>query len=373
MARNYEILEFMHNSIYSKVLKDKAYNYRKANIYFSEPEVGVNEDTGILLLIAGYGGNASSNVYKKMREQFADKYNLITVQCDYFGYEFMQGTKSVDIGEINKETLRQVFSNKEVKEIYTENKLDFNKLIEIGSKYNISLNVKENLIDETLENFNDMGIMQALDNIVAVLKVMSIIYENEYEFNAKKVIIYGQSQGAYLSYLCNRFCPTLFSNIIDNSSWLYPQYLISSRLVSYVIGNLNLNIEFEYLAKKIDVNNILLDLNYLYSNFQNSCEMISYHGVTDNLITHFKKKDFCGKIKKCSYNEITEGKVDGEIFKSTNHGLDADYLNLFDYAMTNLKFEKDTFLDLPQQVIIETREKNYCIEYKDVLPLFTVI
>jgi predicted esterase len=373
MAKNYEILEYMHNSIYPKMSKDKFYNKRKANIYFSEPEAGINEDTGILLFIAGYGGNANSNVYKKMREQFADKYNLVTVQCDYFGYEFMQGSKNIDTSELNKETLSKLFSKEEIKEIYNENKLDFNKLIEIGSKYNIVLNLKENLSEESLENFNDMGIMQSLDNIAAILKVMSIIYENGYEFNTKKVILYGQSQGAYLSYLCNRFCPTLFSSIIDNSSWLYPEYLLSNRYLTYLSGNLTINVEFEYLAKKINSGNKILDLNYLYSSFENNCEIIAYHGITDNLITHFKKKDFCRKIKKCSYSEITKDKVDGEIFKSTNHGLDADFLKLFDYTIKKLKFEKDTFLDLPQEVIIKTGEKDYYIDYKDVLPLFTIV
>ncbi|WP_142414604.1 DUF2920 family protein [Hathewaya massiliensis] len=373
MAINYEISEYMHNSIYSNALNDNAYSCRKANIYFSEPELGINEETGILLFIAGYGGNAISNVYKKMREEFADKYNLVTIQSDYFGYEFMQSSKNINIPEIDKKELSKFFSNDEIKEIYNENKLDFNKLIEIGKKYTITLNAKESLSNESLYNFNDMGIMQALDNIVAVLKVMSILYENGYEFNTKKVIIYGHSQGAYLSYLCNRFCPTLFSCIVDNSSWLYPQYLIYNRICYYFIDKLTLNVEFEYLARRLNLNNKILELNYLYSDFENNCKIISYHGVTDNLISNVEKKNFCSKIRQCDYNEVTEEDVDGEIFKSTNHGLDADFLKLFDYTMENIEFEKDTFFNLPQEVLIRTDEKDYCVDYKDVLPLFTII
>lgn len=373
MAKNYETLEYMHNSIYSNGLKNQSYSERKTKIYFSTPDTGINEYTGILLIIAGYGGNPSSNVYKKMREQFADKYNLITIQCDYFGSEFMQDSEDINIPQIDSKTLKRVFSNDEIKEIYNQDKLDFNRLIEIGSKYNITLDVKENLSAEYFGNFNDMGVMQALDNIAAVLKVMSIVYENGYQFNTKKVILYGQSQGAYLAYLCNRFCPTLFSHIIDNSSWIYPQYLLSNRYLSYTIGNLTLNVEFEYLAKQMDVNNKILDLNYLYSNFENDCEITSYHGVTDNLISHIEKRSFCSKVKNCAYNEITEEKIDGEIFKSTNHGLDANFLNLFDYTIKNKEFKKDTFLDLSENVIIKAYEKDYYIDYKNILPLFTVI
>lgn len=373
MAISYEISEYMHNSIYVDMSEHKPYSCRKTNIYFSEPELGINKETGILLFIAGYGGNANSNVYKKMRDEFADKYNLVTVQCDYFGYEFMQDTKSIKIPEIDKKELTKFFSNDEIEEIYNENKLDFNKLLEIGKKYNITLSVSENLSNENLYNFNDMGIMQTLDNIVAVLKVMSIMYENGHEFNTKKVIIYGHSQGAYLSYLCNRFCPTLFSAIVDNSSWLYPQYLIENRIFSYFIDNLILKVQFEYLARRINLNNKILDLNHLYSNFENTCKIISYHGVTDGLISHVEKKNFCSKISQCDYNEVTEEEVDGEIFKSTNHGLGADFLKLFDYTIENIKFEKNIFFNLQQEVIVKAGEKNYCIDYKDVLPLFTII
>ena len=38
---------------------------RKLKVYFSLPEDGINGETGIVLFVPGYGGNANSNVYKK--------------------------------------------------------------------------------------------------------------------------------------------------------------------------------------------------------------------------------------------------------------------------------------------------------------------
>ena len=63
MAKEYNFETYAHPSLYSK-------NERKYNIYFSMPDNGINLDTGMLLLIAGFGGNANSNVYKKMRITF---------------------------------------------------------------------------------------------------------------------------------------------------------------------------------------------------------------------------------------------------------------------------------------------------------------
>lgn len=373
MAKDYESLEYMHNSIYNKNFNYKPYEERKTKIYFSEPDKGINEETGILLFIAGYGGNAKSNIYKKMRRKFADKYNLITVQCDYFGCEFMQDTKRVVIPDFDIDILNKIFSKDEIGKIYYKDKLNFDKLIQIGRKYDFALNVKEDLSAENLGNFNDMGIMQALDNITAVLRVMSIIYENGFEFNTKKVILYGHSHGAYLSYLCNRFCPGLFSAIVDNSAWIHPNYLSAIRYRFYNLGKLKLKIGFEYLAAKLNFDNEIYDLNYLYNNFENNCNVVSYHGDMDELVSFHDKKEFCKKVQKCVYNEITESDVDGSIFKSTRHGLGANFINLFAYTYNKLEFKKDKLLNLPYEVVIKTDKHVYRFDYKDILPVLTVL
>lgn len=369
MSKSYEILQDMHNSIYIKN-NNEPYTQRKTKIFFSEPDEGINEDTGILLLIAGYGANANSKVYKKMRETFSDKYNLVTIQCDYFGYEFMQSSKCIESPKLNLEDLVGIFTEKEINDIYYDDELNFNKLISIGSNYNINLNVKEDLSNENFKNFNDMGIMQALDNIVSVLKVMSIIYENGYKFNTKKVIIYGFSHGAYLGYLCNRFAPHLFSHLIDNSAWLYPEYFLKERILIQKVGCLSVNIGFNYLAKKSFVYNKVLDLDYLYSNFHNRCKIIVYHGEDDILISSNDKKKFCSKINIFRYNEISREKIDGLIFNSTGHGLGADFLKLFDYSIKKLEFDKDFLFNL-EDIIIETDKKKYCISYNNIFPIFT--
>lgn len=37
-----------------------------------------------------------------MRNKFADEKNLVTVQCDYFGWEFMQDCDKVKVKKINR-------------------------------------------------------------------------------------------------------------------------------------------------------------------------------------------------------------------------------------------------------------------------------
>ena len=211
MSKSLSIQIPAHDSIYSEKNNNK-YSDRKLRVDYSVPNE-VNQETGILLLIAGYGGNIDSNVYKKMRNLFSDNYNLIVLQCSYFGSEFMQ-TPSFD-----------EFTN-----MY--NDMNVNKktsvLVNGRSITEISYEMNENL-----DNMNDMGPMQAIDNITAILAVIEEAKKNGIVVNSKKVIIYGQSHGAYLAYLCNRFCPNMFSLIIENSAYIFPLYLDTGRTITF--------------------------------------------------------------------------------------------------------------------------------------------
>ncbi|MCJ8007613.1 DUF2920 family protein [Lederbergia wuyishanensis] len=362
MSKDYKLHWPSHPNIYG------GDGLRKFNIYFSEPDQGVNEETGILLLIPGFGGNASSNVYKKMRKNFADQYNLVVVQCDYFGQEFMQGSNSVQMN-FSRDELSGIFSSSEIENIFKDG-FNGREFIEIGSKYPINLSLKE-ILNETVDNFNDMGLMQAMDHLTAIYYVINILKDNGLTFNMNKIIAYGHSHGAYLCYLCNAMAPHLFSLLIDNSAWLQPVYLHSSRLLFSKIGNMTLQTEFDYLVRKLEYDADILDLAVIYKKFENSCIIESFHGTTDNLISHIDKKQFCKFINHCSFHEISTPSVDGEIFKSTDHGLDADFLKMFDYVMKNREFDIREIIH-PKPVSYQTKKNCYTVQYEEGLPLLTV-
>ena len=316
MANQQKFEIYGHPSIYKP-------EERKLQIYFSEPDNGINEKTGILLLIPGFGGNANSNIYKKMRNCFADEYNLIVVQCDYFGWEFMQAPNNVSIN-LSKKELSRMFTNRE------------------------------------------------LDNISAIVTVIEVIKDNGYKFDESKIIIYGHSHGAYLAYLCNAFAPNLFSAIIDNSAWLFPVYLHSNRYVNQVYDRTILSVQFEYLAKSMSFDEEILSLPSLYKKFENNCNIVCYHGVNDNLVSIDDKAKFAQNISKLLLNKIDSHKVDGEIFRSTQHGLEADFIKMFEFAMqSNVKYKEEKKFSL-DDVKYETSKGKYYFDYSNTVPKLTI-
>lgn len=338
MSKNYSVHCPGHNSIYKKGYQNQNYQARTFPVYFSIPENGVNQETGILLLIAGFSAHANSKVYKKMRDYCADQYNLVTIQCDYFGYEFMQ--------EMNLSNYK------------------FYKTTEKSDEGTATVYQLE--INETNTCCNDMGLMQAVDNVTATLHVMGILYDNEMIFNTKKVMIMGQSHGAYLAYLCNIMCPGLYTHILDNSAWVYPNYLTKGR---YGIDQLNyeyVNVSIHYLVKRKGCNFSFLDLKRLLSKFQNQAQIIVYHGEDDTLIPFSKKAEAVANIHGIKMIKIGKEQLDHQIFFSAKHGLDADFFHLFQTFYENeCSFEpNDEYLHFPVYVkfapgIYINYENNY--------------
>lgn len=292
---------------------------RKFNMYFAEPETGANEETGILLFLAGYGGHAMSKVYQKMRRTFADQYNLITLQCDYLGTEFMQDDQHMPITE---ELIQKNFTQNDLQRILErkERKEDRFK-DEVITGY---VPMKEDR-----DNFNEMGLWQAMDNLMAIQVLLDIMKENGLGHPKNGIIMYGQSHGAYLAYLCNFLAPDLFSLLIDNSGYLFPYYIEHDRAVTKVGEKITLQKVHHYMVSDMKIDRECYDLRKLYRGFKNKAQIIVYHGADDTMIPLEEKRAFLNEINQVHLHVVTREMTQEGVFSSSSHSLGADLLELF--------------------------------------------
>jgi len=367
MAKNYGIMCNGHNSIYIDDYLQNNYKKRKIQVKFSIPDGGVSEETGILLFIAGFGAQCNSKIYKKMRSDFADKYNLVTIQCDYFGYEYMQaGLEDVTVESIDLIRLNISTTNEKAKKIYSNRHINIKEFLNTNLKYKNTIVVKINS-HESIENFNDMGVMQTLDNIVATIKVIKYLQRKNLSFNTNKVIIMGNSHGSYLGYLCNVMSKGLYTHILDNSAWVYPVYCSNPRYLVKARGNSVLVIKHDYKIRNASSSLKGLKIKNLYDKVENKCKIVVYHGENDELITAKDKYEAIKDIPNVVFNLIRKEDIDNVIFKSTRHGLDADFQKLFG------KFYKDYCNDifLNSKLNIDSKVKilgGFLLDYSSGLP-----
>lgn len=338
---------------------------REMTMYFAEPEQGARENSGILLLIAGYGGHGMSNVYQKMRRVFADQYDLVTLQCDYLGYRAMQNDHHLGITE---KMLRKVLSPREFHNLRRDYAAHQHLLKgKVLSGY-VTL-------EETADDFNEMGLWQAMDNLMAVKILFGIIQENGLEINRKRVYIYGQSHGAYLAYLCNYLAPGLFTGIIDNSAYLFPYYLEHDREVTKVGDTITLQKWYHYLAADQNRDRDSYDLRALYADFENHARIVAFHGEEDEMIPLNEKKKFLDSVQHVSLHVVTRDQVDGVVFQSAGHSLGADLLKVFDRGIKELEH---TDWQMPESKaavfvarVFQTEQYRYEISWQSGIPLLS--
>lgn len=299
---------------------------RELRIDFSIPENGVDSSTGLLILVPGFNASIDSKVYTKMRELFADQYNMITIQCDYFGSKYMQETKNFIMKDSH--VIQTTFTKSEIEEINQNSSILFDLLKEKSVVFPVIAN-----INETVEEFNDMGYMQAIDIITAIETVKAILKDNDLKYDCHRLIGYGHSQGAYLLHLSNVLAPKLFSYIVDNSGWIEPVYLTDNRYLYYEVGKATICVEFNYLARKLIKNKKDLNLKELYKNYSEKTQIISFQGDNDSFIDFNEKSYIINRINNSKLILVTEKEIDNKKYKSNTHGLGADFLELFSYAM----------------------------------------
>ncbi|UXJ69546.1 DUF2920 family protein [Lysinibacillus fusiformis] len=357
MALNESIHIPAHYNIYN------GKNDRELRVDFSIPDSGTNEHTGILVFVPGFSGSIDSNIYKKMRNYFADSFNFVTVQCDYFGSRFMQSTDNWHLkGDFS--TISHNFTEIELQQIYADN----SKALQILNTKNTQIHVMAK-IDENLDEFADLGYMQAIDVLTAVEVVKIILQENELPFNDSNVIGYGHSQGGYILNLANRLAPFVFSQIVENSAWVRPEFFYRNRILRVKQNQLVIDMEFDYLGKSILKDLDSLSVRNLFHDFKNGAYYHSYLGTTDILIDIENKKSTLKNIDFVDFQLIDNSRIDGIAIKSTNHGLDADFIKLLEMVFAKGVRHKNPNKKQLHYEIISSKTK-IIVDYSDSLPIF---
>lgn len=351
MAKEYE-LKLLGQPYYGNC-KERTYN-----ICFTEPEEGITKETGILLLVAGFGGNINSNVYRKIRNIYSDKYDMIAIQADYMGSRCQQAPQNYSTKDVLYDETE--WTVEEIEDFLHDRPLKSGSRKETES-LEIILDTQE-----TEEDFVEMGVFQAMDNIRAVKVVVDIVKQNGYEFNENKIVGFGDSHGAYLLYVINRLCPELLTTVIDNSAWLFPMYIDFGRVFSYCVNEIQLKKHMIYRLQDVIEDRQVYDLRYLYKGFANKANIYSFHGKDDELIALDKKEEFFKNVENVKIHRIGIDFSVGEIFKNTGHSMGADYLKLLDFVFENYPLEgNERKGEIFSTSVIETSKFKYDVSVKD--------
>lgn len=305
----------------------------------SIPKQGLTEETGLLMFIPGYGGTPFDAYTQKLLPYLADKYDCVCLCVEHF-----------DIAAKNS-TLRpaQDFFVK-LNEIYGASVLAPQGWTLDQVVYSLMDAMRENGIHSldpackfqaVSPLYMSFGLMPALDCLQAIFEAAK-----KFGINKKRVFLLGTSYGGYVAMMMARFAPNTFAMIVDNSGFTTPEEDLNSilgwgaktingvkvgcRLINHF--TLEPGQENTLLSSHIKMRN-LLDHNSRWERCNS--KIYSYHFVHDEVAKTKNKIDFArtfGMDVDIELKVLDRDDLDGVIFKTPIHGMEASMRGIFDLS-----------------------------------------
>ena len=373
----------------------------------------VKEAKALLVIISGLGADSDSSYRTHLMRTMAENYDVACISVDYhcIGNRPQLGAK-FGLDDIDREILRRELSSIginlpiDLKSIDCHEKVDLllkflSKEITVRKESGIlpadfRLNASITMVP-TKNEYQNFGIMQALDVLNAVLYTKK--YINNAKFEHLPVIMVGSSHGGYLAHMCAKIAPWLVDAVIDNSSYAiflwrligfgkeidFTNYFcfgtdtLYQNLYLYFFDKtywtLNEKSPYYFIDAREEIRNIL-NLDHL--NVQSSYKKpiyVSYHCTYDNETAPAKDKtDLYEALKKLNFDATLhmvkdESEVDGKFIKSLTHGMGMSYKLLLQRELPGV-----------MKKILSKKDKKdgideKCIEYKcgDLLYKFSEV
>lgn len=292
MAKIYEFTIDSHHNIYTGSERTITYS-------IAIPENGIAQSTALLVMSYGYGGYYNSNIFLKLMNKLPDLYDIAVVNGTFFGSNYFKNDKiTIDLSKLSK---------------YDEQGY---VLVEP---------------DETLEDFNDMGLMQAMDTIYMTMDALEKMGSTEHPRN---VIMFGSSHGGYIGHLANVLCPNLYNYLFDISAYTFPEYLPKVRVLTVDTSCLKMIIAMNFLIKRdpsIQPDHDLFNLKNWYRETTGTCKAIMFQGMHDQMVDYLEKQELADILgSNAEYVVFGPNDVDGNLIQNDEHSLGMNFEIMFD-------------------------------------------
>ncbi len=185
--------------------------------FITLPKKGVNEDTGLIMIVGGFDEIANTEYQEKeLRPFLADKFNCIVVGTNYFGIQrnrsiritpdFIHNFNRIYNLDLSVESFAKTISEEEIYRVIAEH------VVSRGIT-SLDLRCQPTIITGNNE-YQSWGFLPAVDCLQVLGEVLK-----SYPVNAKRIMVYGKSYGAYVAMLMGKFAPHTFAVIIDREGY----------------------------------------------------------------------------------------------------------------------------------------------------------
>ncbi|OPX92012.1 MAG: hypothetical protein A4E53_00600 [Pelotomaculum sp. PtaB.Bin104] len=375
---------------------------RTLDIYFDIPASGINMTTGIFLIVHSLGEDPNSLFYRKLRADWADRYNVVTASLNYLGTKLELSLNDVYIPEDQMQILISLIPREKLPGCFKEKGvLDLDKVFKLFSGLDLTEKVhcipNPTDIDYT-QDYNDFGYIQALDCLTAVNSIMAIAEDNNQKIHLGRIFAYGVGHGGYVAMMTDKFAPSTFALVADNSGWIVPQLkIIYSDVMrkSFADGPIiSLNKPMVYDALNDRPRSFTQDMFDIRSldKYEHLKQMqplhrgkyVFFHGELDRKVLPGEKRFLSQMMQELGFDLdfhlFGPQDIDGYMLNNVTHGLPGSWKVLFErfcdqYCMENsdkaLCLAGENEFTRKDKTVYSTANGRFIIDFSGIAPVIS--
>jgi hypothetical protein len=342
------------------------------------PAAGMNAETGLVLYLGGYGMDPRGGYTQSLLAYLADTYNCVAATLDYFGVRLLAPSVATELVP-HPDFFKKLHEHYGLALTVPKGMSIVQILAGIAGL--LARNGITHLHDECLvfnnsAEYNSMGFLPALDGLGVVHRLLS-----DFPVNKTRLFVLGTSYGAYTANIMAKLAPRTFRMIIDNSGFSsaeddeagvagWQKLLING--VSVLCVNVR---RWSFDPRESNFfsppRQTIRDLHRREHLVDNTVRLYAYHAANDGLAPTARKVALRDVYRdRIAYELviIDESRVDGRIFKTLGHGMNASMRGLFDISYA--KFLRDggalsdtTDFDLRTQYVFACGKEDYLLRF----------
>ena len=306
------------------------------------PVSGMNQDTGLVFFIEGFGGHPSKEYTRKLLSYLADQYNCIAVCVEYFDIEMKR--PSLDSFCLDKVFFEQFEKKLNVK-LPDFQGYSTSHILQSMAKWLVGSGLSSfpdtaRVINHPKDCYQSFGLLPAIDHLQVMIEVQQL-----FDLNSTRFFILGTSYGGYIADLLGKIAPETFNLIVDNSGFTKTladttiddfHTLTSINGCSVVLYTKSLWSSDPESECFFDIHNSEIRSLMIHDHcYPSKSTYFCAHSRDDMLVPAKEKVEFKtlrGASCEVELDLIDEDKVDGKLYKNLEHGMNASLRSLFDKA-----------------------------------------
>ncbi|HTH97518.1 MAG TPA: DUF2920 family protein [Stellaceae bacterium] len=343
------------------------------------PAAGVGERTGVILFLCPWGMHPAEDYCRTvLLPRLAERYDCVAAAPIYFGIGVKSPAADANLQPPNGliEGIRRMFGDAVAALPPRE---QFRALAEAGlTELPTQLAFSINPFPE----YQSFGLMPALDAIAVLADLL-----RRHPLRRDRLHCFGSSYGGYIASILLKLMPNTFHVMVENSGFVEAQ--------PFEMANQEFNV-FHWLSLQgvrtpifytspwtfkdaasprfagpgvMAMRSCLQDAHYAPS----KTLMRSYHAAQDKLVPIEGKRAFWAILADRTMlraSTVTPDMVDGRLFKTADHGMDASMLDMMDDALADTPdASADAFTDFDRRTerVLPAGNRTYLFRFAEDL------